>query len=112
MPIVQTPVVMTPFQVEGFDKGCERSCKGALYLRPASTKFVTQGELDHLLKNYPVAKRFVVIPDPPKKKAEAAKPKPAPVQPKPAAPSPPPEPVAVDAPAAPSRRRNRERDNG
>ncbi len=79
MPIVQTPVGMPPFQVDNFGPKCERSCSGALYLRPSSTKQVTKGELEHLLDRYPQAKRFVVIEDPPKKQDKAkavAKPKP------------------------------------
>ena len=71
MPTVQTPVGMLPFQVDDFGEGCQRSCKGALYFRPSSTRGITQDELDHLLRNYAVAQRFVVIPDP-KPKVEAA----------------------------------------
>jgi hypothetical protein len=76
MPIIQTPVGMLPFQVDDFGKDCERSCKGALYLRPSATRRVTQAELDHLLVKYAEAKTFVVIPDPPKKKADVVKTKP------------------------------------
>lgn len=35
-------------QVEGFPKDCERSCKGALHVRPWATKTVTKAELERL----------------------------------------------------------------
>lgn len=35
-------------QVEGFPKNCERSCEGALHVRPGATKTVTKSELERL----------------------------------------------------------------
>lgn len=35
-------------QVEGFPKDCERSCEGALHVRPEATKNVTKSELERL----------------------------------------------------------------
>lgn len=35
-------------QVEGFPKDCERSCEGALHVRPGATKSVTKSELERL----------------------------------------------------------------
>jgi hypothetical protein len=35
-------------QVEGFPKDCERSCEGALHVRPGATKNVTKSELERL----------------------------------------------------------------
>ena len=66
-------------QVEDFPEGCARSCKGALHLRPGSTKVLTEGELSHLQAKHPevVAGLRVVDTTPPKAKlAPKAKPVP------------------------------------
>lgn len=36
-------------QIEDFPDGCERSCNGAIHIRPNSTKMITVEELNHLL---------------------------------------------------------------
>ncbi len=60
MPLIQVPVGVTPCQVDDFPaevvegdgkkRPFERSCKGALHLRPATTRRVTADELGHLRK--------------------------------------------------------------
>lgn len=49
---VLIPATVDPIQIDDFPEGCERSCKGALHLRPSSTKMLTAGELGHLEKKY------------------------------------------------------------
>lgn len=73
MPLINIPVGIAPCQIDDFPKTVgkgedakpfERSCKGALYLRPASTKVVTQHELDHIKKHGDhkmLARRLVVV---------------------------------------------------
>ena len=89
MPLIHIPVGVAPCQVDDFPKDAERSCKGALHLRPASTKEVTNDELAHL-KTAPqhgkLAARLSVV-------EVAKKTEPQPVQPKPRRPKPPPEPT-------------------
>jgi hypothetical protein len=58
MPLIQIPVGVTPCQVDDFPveisaadgtkRPFERSCKGALHFRPATTRRVTQDEMDHI----------------------------------------------------------------
>lgn len=60
MPLIQVPVGVTPCQVDDFPtevvaengekRPFERSQKGALHLRPATTLRVTADELQHLRK--------------------------------------------------------------
>ena len=86
MPLIQIPVGIAPFQVDDFPKEVgkgeearkfERSCEGALYLRPASTRNLTDDEWEHLEKNYKVlARAHVVKVD--VTKARSLKPKPKP----------------------------------
>lgn len=61
MPIVVVPANLAACQVE-FPEGVERSVKGALYVRPASTLEITQAELEYLRKEKKdlVAKLIVV----------------------------------------------------
>ena len=65
MPLVQFPSDIHPNQVDDFPEGSERSCKGALHIRPSSTKVLTKDELDHLQKAHKplVAKAHVVRED-------------------------------------------------
>lgn len=42
----------TPVCVEGFPEGCERSCEGALHIRPRTPHTVTGGEFGHMQKAY------------------------------------------------------------
>lgn len=64
MPIVQIQKGLTPCQVDDFGADVERSAKGALFLRPSSTKALTAGELEHLKKNHPeIWRRLVVVPE-------------------------------------------------
>lgn len=58
MPLIQVPVGVTPCQVDDFPaeisaadgskRPFERSCKGALHFRPATTRRITQDEMDHI----------------------------------------------------------------
>jgi hypothetical protein len=48
MPLIHIPVGVAPCQVDDFPQDAERSCKGALHFRPASTKEITADELAHL----------------------------------------------------------------
>jgi hypothetical protein len=56
MPLIHIPVGVAPCQVEfpseikegTASRPFERSCKGALHLRPASTKQITDDELQYL----------------------------------------------------------------
>ena len=95
MPLIQIPVGIAPFQVDDFpkevvvDKGSglnrkfERSVKGALYLRPASTKNLTDGEWGHLKKNYKVLARAHVVKVDVTEARSLKKPKPKPKVPGP-----------------------------
>ncbi len=101
MPLVQIPVGIAPFQVDDFpkevvvgkdDKGkdetrkFERSVEGALYLRPASTKNLTDDEWGHLKKKYKVLARAHVVKVDVTKARSLKKPKPkAPTSSKPTA---------------------------
>lgn len=73
MPLINVPVGIAPCQIDDFPKTVgkgegakpfERSCKGALFLRPASSKVVTQDELDWI-KQHPehklLARRLTVV---------------------------------------------------
>lgn len=51
--LATVPAGVGPLQVDDFPEGCERSCKGALHIRPSSTLEATDGELAHLKKHYP-----------------------------------------------------------
>ncbi len=42
----------SPEYVEGFPKGCERSCKGSLHVLPRKAVTVTSDEYDHIQKSY------------------------------------------------------------
>jgi hypothetical protein len=55
MPLINVPVGIAPCQIDDFPSAVgkgkdarpfERSCEGAMHLRPASTKTVTQDEID------------------------------------------------------------------
>lgn len=57
MPYVQIPVGIAPCQIDDFPatigegeekRPFDRSCKGALYLRPASTRVISDDELEWL----------------------------------------------------------------
>lgn len=50
MPVIRFSPQAQALQVEDFPKDCERSCKGALHVRPNTTAIVTKGELAHLQK--------------------------------------------------------------
>lgn len=47
MPVIRFAPQAHNHQVEP-PKDCERSCKGAIHVRPGTTKVVTQAELEHL----------------------------------------------------------------
>jgi len=60
---VPTVVVRTgllPQQVEDFPEDCERSCKGALHLKPGTT-LMTDGELAHIRKSRPELNAYLQI---------------------------------------------------
>ena len=73
MPLINIPVGIAPCQIDDFPENVgkgkdavpfERSCQGALYLRPASTKVVTAHELDHIRKHQDhkmLTRRMVVV---------------------------------------------------
>jgi hypothetical protein len=65
--VFHVPASVGPRQVDGFPEGCERSRKGAIHLRPASTLVVTEGELAHLKAQCPqeVAKFVDITPEAP-----------------------------------------------
>ncbi len=58
MPLIQIPVGVIPCQVDDFPAETsaadgtktpfERSCRGALHFRPATTRRITQDEMDHI----------------------------------------------------------------
>ena len=63
-------------QIDNFPSECERSRKGAIYLRPDSSDQVTEGEFEHILKSRPDIKKFVQILEvkmPPKRPVEMPK---------------------------------------
>lgn len=58
---VQVPTGVAPRQVEGFPKGCDRSVKGALHIRPGTME-MTEGELAHVRKHHKeIARRLIII---------------------------------------------------
>lgn len=70
MPLIQIPVGIAPCHIDDFPKEVgegkearpfERSCKGALHLRPASTKVLSQDELDWLKAGKGKAKRYAKL---------------------------------------------------
>lgn len=62
--LVAVPAGVGPLQVDGFPEKCERSCKGALHLRPSSTAVATDGELAHIKDKLPkVAEKLRVLSD-------------------------------------------------
>ena len=73
MPLINIPVGIAPCQIDDFPENVgkgkdavpfERSCQGALYLRPASTKVVTVHELDHIRQHKDhkmLTRRMVVV---------------------------------------------------
>jgi len=65
MPVIRISPQVRPQQVEGFPKDCERSCKGALHVRPNETTIVTKGELEHL-QGLKIPLQVVQLADPPK----------------------------------------------
>ena len=85
MALVQVQVGVAVRQIDDFPKDCERSRKGALYVRPRSTLILTAGELKHLrAKHKDIASKLIVVGveesaakpsqksvEPPKKKAKA-----------------------------------------
>lgn len=61
---------VTPCQVDGFPEKCERSRKGALYIRPRSSLTLTNDELDFIKVKYPnLFKKLRIVEDFQKKKA-------------------------------------------
>lgn len=52
MPNVIVGHGVTPQQIDDFPSKCERSRKGALYIRPKSTVEMTNDELDHIKDKY------------------------------------------------------------
>lgn len=70
---------VTPCQVDEFPEKCERSRKGALYIRPRSSLTLTNDELEHIKAKYPhLYKKLRIVEDKPKrapaKKAKEEKP--------------------------------------
>lgn len=65
----------SPVQVEGFPKGCARSCEGALHILPGRHKTVTDGEYQHMLLKYgwlkPKLRVVANLKDEPETKPEA-----------------------------------------
>lgn len=87
--LVAVPADIGPAQVEHFPKGCERSRKGALHLKPSSTIIMTDGELAHARKKLgPKGQKLRVVTKLPVPPAEP--------EPKAAAPAP----AVADVPAA------------
>ena len=72
MPLVYTPLGVTPHQVDDFVEGCERSVKGALHFSPEATKVITEAELKHIQEAHPDFFAKLVVMDP-KMKAEPVK---------------------------------------
>lgn len=121
MPLIQVPVGIAPCHIDDFPQEVgegkearpfERSCKGALHLRPASTKVLSQDELDWLKSGKGKAKKYAklarrltvvrvdVVPD--KSDRPHAEPlKPAVKPTKPEAPKPTPPPAAASTFSAP-----------
>lgn len=60
MPTVVVRTGLLPQQVEDFPEGCERSCKGALHLKPG-TLTVTDGELAHIRKSRPELSAYLQV---------------------------------------------------
>ena len=61
---------VTPCQVDGFPEKCERSRKGALYIRPRSSLILTNDELDFIKVKYPQLFKKLRIVEEPKKMEE------------------------------------------
>ena len=62
MALVQVPTGVATRQIDDFPAKCERSRKGALYIRPRSTLVLTTDEFNHLkAKHKDIARRLVVI---------------------------------------------------
>ncbi len=66
MPDVQILPSAAIIQVEGFPttvgkKKFQRSCKGALHIRPDSTRIITVDELGFIRKHYPKLARSVIV---------------------------------------------------
>lgn len=72
MPVIRISPQVRPHQVEDFPKDCERSCKGALHVRPNETTIVTKGELAHL-QALKTPLQVVQMDDPSKVRQEAPK---------------------------------------
>jgi hypothetical protein len=72
MPLVYTPLGVTPHQVDDFSEGCERSVKGALHFSPEATKVITEDELKHVQVAHTDFYAKLVVIDP-KMKPESAK---------------------------------------
>jgi hypothetical protein len=65
MPIVVVPANLAARHID-FPESCERSTKGSIHIRPASTVDLTDEELAHIRKQYPdlAAKLIVANPGP------------------------------------------------
>jgi hypothetical protein len=66
MPDVQIQPTAAATQVEGFpdkvgEKKFQRSCKGALHIRPGSTRVITADELGFIRKHYPKLSRSIIV---------------------------------------------------
>lgn len=75
MPQVIVGNGVMPCQIDGFSEKCERSRKGALYIRPRSSLEMTHDELDHIKVTHPELYKKLRVVEQPRKKAPA-KPKP------------------------------------
>ena len=75
-PLIHVPVGVPPTQVEFPPEVKQRSCKGALHLRPASTKEITAEELAYLKadKKYAKLAARVSVVEVRRKPPRAAKP--------------------------------------
>ena len=65
MPQVIVEHGVTPCQIDGFPEKCERSRKGALYVRPSSSLEMTNDELAHVKATLPeLYKKLRVVEQP------------------------------------------------